>query len=524
MANTLSKNNITDGNAVEAWNVTQSVDAFTGISPYDITISGSLNINEAPITNLTASIISASVGITGSLFGIASTSSYVLADNIFQPFTNITASGDINVTAITASEYIGLPSGLVSGSPQIPSLLPSGVVSSSAQTIANLPSGVVSSSAQTIANLPSGIYSSSLQVLGNITSSGNISSSAASGLEIGSITASSQVEAERFYGAGLFNADDLQSGISVGQNNIEVRDSNTATLIQFSQTRTDIYQDTFAREGLSVFDNLVVTGSITASGAISASQIDFSDGTSQTTAGGGVTSIVAGTNVTISPVGGTGAVTINSSGGGGGGSSITDGTSTLDFDSSNNLQLDTAFLPTADGDYDLGSASLKWRDLYLTDSTIYLGTDNISIVDQKLAFNGDPDLRNNILGNAASATVAQSAGTATTATTATLATTATTALNVTASVSVNGATPTPEKPKLLLFSGTAPNGAFFQTTQFTTELSGKSLGDDCFITVTYMTPPAEPTSLTVDLSTGVITVEDIAGAGGFTFMGHIYYY
>jgi hypothetical protein len=34
--------------------------------------------------------------------------------------------------------------------------------------------------------------------------------------------------------------------------------------------------------------------------------------------GGGVTSIVAGTNVTISPVGGTGAVTINSSGGGGG--------------------------------------------------------------------------------------------------------------------------------------------------------------------------------------------------------------
>ena len=140
MANTLSKNNITDGNAIEAWNVTQSVDAFTGIAPYNITISGSLDINEAPITNLTASIISASVGITGSLFGVASTSSYVLAANIFQPFTNLTASGDINVTAITASEYIGLPSGLVSGSPQIPSLLPSGVVSGSAQIPSLLPS------------------------------------------------------------------------------------------------------------------------------------------------------------------------------------------------------------------------------------------------------------------------------------------------------------------------------------------------------------------------------------------------
>ena len=37
----------------------------------------------------------------------------------------------------------------------------------------------------------------------------------------------------------------------------------------------------------------------------------------------GVTSIVAGTNVTISPVGGTGAVTINATGGGGGGGTVT---------------------------------------------------------------------------------------------------------------------------------------------------------------------------------------------------------
>ena len=41
---------------------------------------------------------------------------------------------------------------------------------------------------------------------------------------------------------------------------------------------------------------------------------------------GGVTQIIAGTNVTISPVGGTGAVTINSSGGGGGGVTINNNT------------------------------------------------------------------------------------------------------------------------------------------------------------------------------------------------------
>jgi hypothetical protein len=56
-----------------------------------------------------------------------------------------------------------------------------------------------------------------------------------------------------------------------------------------------------------VFDASTATGGIT-----------WPDGTIQTTAAvSGVTSIVAGTNISISPVGGTGAVTINSSGGGG---------------------------------------------------------------------------------------------------------------------------------------------------------------------------------------------------------------
>ena len=62
-----------------------------------------------------------------------------------------------------------------------------------------------------------------------------------------------------------------------------------------------------------VFDASSATGGIT-----------WPDGTTQTTAAvSGVTSIVAGTNITISPVGGTGAVTVNSSGGGGSGT-VTD--------------------------------------------------------------------------------------------------------------------------------------------------------------------------------------------------------
>lgn len=61
--------------------------------------------------------------------------------------------------------------------------------------------------------------------------------------------------------------------------------------------------------------------------------------------------------------------------GGGGGSvaSITDGTSTLDFDGSNNLRVDTHLLPSGDATYDLGSSSKKWRDLYLDGNSIHIG-------------------------------------------------------------------------------------------------------------------------------------------------------
>ena len=83
MANTLSKAGITDGGQLVSGHVTQSIDALTGALAYDITISGSLNVNNAPVTNITAS-------------------------------GNISSSG-----TITANEYIGLPAGILSGSTQL---------------------------------------------------------------------------------------------------------------------------------------------------------------------------------------------------------------------------------------------------------------------------------------------------------------------------------------------------------------------------------------------------------------------
>ena len=104
---TISNSGITNGGRITAAQITQITDALTGAEAYDVTISGSLNINTAPVTNITAS-------------------------------GNISSSG-----TVTANTYVGLPSGIISGSTQ----------------------------------LPSGLISSSLQVFTNITASGDISAS-----------------------------------------------------------------------------------------------------------------------------------------------------------------------------------------------------------------------------------------------------------------------------------------------------------------------------------------------------------
>jgi hypothetical protein len=83
MAQVLSKTGITTSNTIEAWHVSQSVDAFTGIAAYDISISGSLRV--------TGSVVSTqgmSGSFTGSFSGnlsgtalLATTASYALTSS-----------------------------------------------------------------------------------------------------------------------------------------------------------------------------------------------------------------------------------------------------------------------------------------------------------------------------------------------------------------------------------------------------------------------------------------------------------
>ena len=103
MAKVLSNSGIATTNTIQAWQVSQSVDAFTGASDYDITISGSLTITGS--TN-----ISGSTTIKGAL--TASGSLNVSGTVNLPGFSNATASWATNLvnTPSNIDRYLA-PSG-----------------------------------------------------------------------------------------------------------------------------------------------------------------------------------------------------------------------------------------------------------------------------------------------------------------------------------------------------------------------------------------------------------------------------
>ena len=76
MALTLNKTGITTGNTVEAYHVTQSIDAFTGTAAYGITLSGSLTVTGSVaingLTNPTSTNVLTYNTTTGQIFYTAS--------------------------------------------------------------------------------------------------------------------------------------------------------------------------------------------------------------------------------------------------------------------------------------------------------------------------------------------------------------------------------------------------------------------------------------------------------------------
>jgi hypothetical protein len=107
---TLSNIGITSGSKVEAWHVTQSIDAFTGTKQYDILLSGSLTVTGSLIFNQISNNIlgTSSLSTTSSYAVLSSTSNHSLvtevADNETYILTFSHPSLDI---ASSTSYYIG---------------------------------------------------------------------------------------------------------------------------------------------------------------------------------------------------------------------------------------------------------------------------------------------------------------------------------------------------------------------------------------------------------------------------------
>jgi hypothetical protein len=80
MANTLSKSGIVLGHEVDAWHVTQSIDAFTKVSAYDITVSGSFTLT-------------GSLKVSGSVLGrTTATASYAVTSSYAMFAQNVTSA------------------------------------------------------------------------------------------------------------------------------------------------------------------------------------------------------------------------------------------------------------------------------------------------------------------------------------------------------------------------------------------------------------------------------------------------
>ena len=105
MALTLSKINIDQTQTINAWHVTQSIDALTGIAAYDISISGSFGVTGSSTISGSLLIIGSQT-ISGSL---TLTGSLKLTGSVTTPPGTLGYSLPANVYGADSTKMLGTP-------------------------------------------------------------------------------------------------------------------------------------------------------------------------------------------------------------------------------------------------------------------------------------------------------------------------------------------------------------------------------------------------------------------------------
>ena len=114
MAKTLSKTGINNSSTIQAWHVSQSVDALTGASDYDITISGSLVITASanqftPVLIARGQINTFNISSSGNISSSTIFVSNGITSSAFRALNNATIGGTLGVTgATTLSSILGV--------------------------------------------------------------------------------------------------------------------------------------------------------------------------------------------------------------------------------------------------------------------------------------------------------------------------------------------------------------------------------------------------------------------------------
>ena len=249
MALNLSKSGIATNNAIKASHVTQSIDALTGTKAYNITISGSLNIDNAPITDLTAS---GGISASGDIIG----NDLLVRDG---RFTRGTA--EIEIIGSTSEGIVGTQTNhnLLLRRSNIEKLRIEETKTYSPQPLTVTGSILVSGSE---AQAPH------LNVIGNITSthitaSGNISASG--GNIMGDVFANNPP------GVGV-------NQISVRVNNRIDLSPNNSTAIRLTDSLVTLNKDTSVNGDITSVTNITASGNISAAGNIIGLSGSFSDG------------------------------------------------------------------------------------------------------------------------------------------------------------------------------------------------------------------------------------------------------